>query len=208
METKDKYNLPRSPEKVSLSLRDSSAHPLKSWEMNKEALFSIWQQQQAVSEVAHADPQHVQEVAAAQLASMNSYYQSSVHQGQQCFRWAVLWGGVGGAFLLLAVVILLLRQPFEIGLVCGVSGLLLQGCAGIYLSLYKDASQRIVAFRSYIEKTQRLLLANSMCEQLEGEMKQTSRAEMIQHIVEAAVSEQRPQPVQNEGKHWPSFSWK
>src|SRR5262245_63879613 len=42
--------------------------------------------QQAVQEVAKANPSNIQEVAASQLAIINSYYQSGLHQSQQSFK--------------------------------------------------------------------------------------------------------------------------
>ncbi len=59
--------------------------------------------------------------------------------------------------------------------------------AGTYLYLYKHASDQLAAFRVSLESTQRLLLANSMCEKLEGEIEQKTRAELIQLMVDSAV---------------------
>jgi hypothetical protein len=59
--------------------------------------------------------------------------------------------------------------------------------AGTYLYLYKHASDQLAAFRTGLESTQRLLLANSMCEKLEGEVEQTTRAELIHLMVDSAV---------------------
>ena len=59
--------------------------------------------------------------------------------------------------------------------------------AGTYLYLYKHASDQLAAFRASLESTQRLLLANSMCEKLEGEVEQTTRAELIRLMVNSAL---------------------
>ncbi len=59
--------------------------------------------------------------------------------------------------------------------------------AGTYLYLYKHASDQLAASRASLESTQRLLLANSMCEKLEGEVEQTTRAELIRLMVNSAV---------------------
>src|SRR5947207_216589 len=143
MKKDDTLTTPDSPENVSLFPVDSSAHPLKVWDVSKGTQLSMWQQRQAVAEVAHADPNHVQEVAAAQLASTNSYYQSSLHQAQQSLRWSLFWSGVGCGFLLLAVGALLFRQAIEIAYVSAFGGVLMEACAVLYLRLYKDASDQL-----------------------------------------------------------------
>jgi hypothetical protein len=141
----------------------------------------------AVQEVAKADPNNIQEVAASQLSIINSYYQSGLRQSQQSFSWSLIWGGVGFGFLLLAVGVLLFRQPTEVAVASGIAGALVEAFAGIFLYLYKHASDQLAAFRVSLESTQRLLLANSMCEKLEGETEQTTRAELIRLMVNSAV---------------------
>ena len=53
------------------------------------------QRPQAIQEVAKANPSNIQEVAASQLAIINSYYESGLQQSQQSFKWALIWGGIG-----------------------------------------------------------------------------------------------------------------
>ncbi len=143
--------------------------------------------QQAVQEVAKADPNNIQEVAASQLSIINSYYQSGLEQSQQSFRWSLIWGGVGLCFLIASVTFLLFRQSVEVAYASGIGGAFMEVFAGTYLYLYKHASDQLAAFRVSLESTQRLLLANSMCEKLEGEIEQKTRAELIQLMVDSAV---------------------
>lgn len=143
--------------------------------------------QQAVRQVAKADPNNIQEVAASQLAIINSYYQSGLQQSQRSFFWSLVWGGVGLAFLIAAVIILLFRQPTEVAWSSGIAAAFMEVFAGTYLYLYKHASDQLAAFRVSLESTQRLLLANSMCEKLEGDVEQQTRAELIRLMVNSAV---------------------
>src|SRR5260370_30704765 len=143
--------------------------------------------QQAVQDVAKADPNNIQELAASQLSIINSYYQSGLQQSQQSFKWSLIWGGVGLVFLIAAVGFLLFRQPTEVAFASGIGGAFMEVFAGTYLYLYKHASDQLAAFRVSLESTQRLLLANSMCEKLEGEVEQTTRAELIRLMVNSAV---------------------
>jgi len=141
----------------------------------------------AISQTAKADPKNIQEVAASQLEIVNSYYQSGLRQSQQSFRWSLIWGGVGLAFLIAAVSVLLFRQPSEVAWVSALGGAIVEVFAGTYLVLYKNTSDQLSKFRESLEETQRLLLANSMCERLEGELEQNTRAEIIKQIVSSVV---------------------
>jgi len=143
--------------------------------------------QEAVREVAKADPSNIQEVAASQLAIINSYYQSGLNQSQQSFKWSLIWGGIGLGFLIAAISFLLLRQPTEVAIASGIGGAIVEVFAGTYLYLYKNASDQLAAFRASLESKQRLLLANSMCEKLEGDVEQTTRAELVRLMVNSAV---------------------
>jgi hypothetical protein len=143
--------------------------------------------QYAVQEVAKADPKNIQEVAASQLLIINSYYQSGLQQSQQSFKWSLIWGGIGLGFLIAAIGFLLWQQPTEVAIASGIGGAIVEVFAGTYLYLYKHASDQLAAFRAGLESTQRLLLANSMCERLEGEVEQTTRAELIRLMVNSAV---------------------
>jgi Cyanobacterial TRADD-N associated 2-Transmembrane domain len=143
--------------------------------------------QQAVQDVAKANPNNIQEVAASQLSIINSYYQSGLQQSQQSFRWSLIWGGIGLIFLIAAVSFLLIREPTEVALASGIGGAIVEVFAATYLYLYKHASDQLAGFRASLESTQRLLLGNSMCEKLEGEIEQTTRSELIRLMVQSAV---------------------
>jgi hypothetical protein len=153
--------------------------------------------QQAIAKVERADPANIQEVAASQLAIVNSYYQSGLEQSQQSFHWSLIWGGIGLVFFIAAVSFLLLHQSNEVALASGLGGAVVEVLAGTFLYLYKHASDQLAAFRSSLEGTQRLLLANSMCERLEGEIEQTTRAELIRLVVGSALNGPVPMLADN-----------
>jgi transcriptional regulator with XRE-family HTH domain len=147
---------------------------------------------EAVEQVAQADPRNIQEVAASQLAIINSYYLNGLEQSQQSFRWSLIWGGIGLGFLITAVGVLLFRQPTEIAYASGIGGAILDLLAGTYLFLYKHASDQLASFRLALDNTQRLLLANSMCEGLEKDAKQQARMDLIRIMVTSATPSDIP----------------
>lgn len=158
--------------------------------IGKRASSLYTDQREALEKTAKADPGNIQEVAASQLAIINSYYQSGLQQSQQSFRWSLIWGGIGFSFLIVAVSVLFFGRPTEVAFASGIAGALVEVFAGTYLYLYKHASDQLATFRASLESTQRLLLANSMCEKLEGEVEQSTRAELIRLMVSSAVNSQ------------------
>lgn len=143
--------------------------------------------QNAVERVAEADPKNIQEVAAAQAEIINSYYLNGLEQSKKSFFWSLIWGGIGSGFLLVAVSVLLLRQPTEIAYASGIGGVLVEMFAGTYLYLYKHASDQLAKYRFALENMQKILLANSMCEGLNTEAKQNARIDLIRLVVASAT---------------------
>jgi transcriptional regulator with XRE-family HTH domain len=152
--------------------------------------------QNTVDQVAEANPKNIQEVAASQLAIINSYYLNGLEQSQQSFRWSLIWGGIGLVFFVIAVIVLLFRQPAEVAYVSGIGGAIVEVFAGTYLYLYKHASDQLGRFRFALDNTQRILLANSMCESLEKAEMQSMRAELIRLIVNSATKTELSSPSQ------------
>jgi len=68
--------------------------------------------------------------------------------------------------------------------------------AATYLHMYRSASEQLAKFRPRLESTSYMLLADSMCERLEGGEKQRIRTELIRLIGSFAV---RQTSLQGEG---------
>ncbi len=143
--------------------------------------------QNAVERVAEANPKNIQEVAAAQVEIINAYYVNGLEQSKKSFFWSLIWGGIGSGFLLGAITVLLFRQPTEIAYASGIGGVLVEMFAGTYLYLYKHASDQLATYRLALEKMQKILLANSMCEGLDTEAKQSARIDLIRSVVTSAT---------------------
>jgi hypothetical protein len=63
-----------------------------------------------------------------------------------------------------------------------VSGAVVEVVSGLVFYLYGKTSSQLSAFHSRLEVLQRYLLANSICESLDGEARNTARAALIQEI--------------------------
>ena len=82
---------------------------------------------------------------------------------------------------------LLFRQPTEIAYASGIGGVLVEMFAGTYLYLYKHASDQLATYRLALENMQKILLANSMCEGLDTEAKESARIDLIRLVVTSAT---------------------
>ncbi len=63
-----------------------------------------------------------------------------------------------------------------------ISGTLAEVIAAINFRLYWKTSEQLAGFHDKLEATQRYLLANSICELLDGQNKQAARVELVRAI--------------------------
>jgi hypothetical protein len=133
-------------------------------------------------EIAEADPKDVQEVAAAQIRIINDYYASVLQQARQSFSAALIAAVVGLFFFLAAVGFVLTSKDSLVSAISVVSGGLVEVIAGINFYLYGRAAQQLSAFHQVLDRTQRFLLANSICENLTEPTKDQARAKLIEVI--------------------------
>ena len=63
-----------------------------------------------------------------------------------------------------------------------IAGAVVEVVSGVVFYLYGKTSSQLSIFHSRLEVLQRYLLANSICESLDGEARNTARAALIQEI--------------------------
>ena len=133
--------------------------------------------------VASLDPAKIQEVAATQVAISEMYYNTSLQHAQRLFRWALITAGAGLIFFLVAVALQVLQKPVEgswISLTCG--GILAVLALLIFI-LYGRVFNQLRAFHVRLDRTQQYMLANSICENLRGDVKQATQIELIRAMM-------------------------
>jgi uncharacterized protein YjbI with pentapeptide repeats len=136
----------------------------------------------AVERLSKAKPGEVQEIAASQIELLNDYYQQVLEQAKNCFRWALIAAGIGLVFFLAATGFLLYRNLLSVAVITTISGVLFELIAGVNFYLYAQTTKQLAEFHDRLNTTQRFLLANSVCEALEGAPKLTARHELVQFI--------------------------
>lgn len=136
--------------------------------------------QLAIEQLAAADPANVQEIAASSAQLLNLYHEQVLAQAQQSFRWALIAAAVGLLFFLFAIAFVLTQQALEVAAISAICGALVQFISAINFYLYGKTAAQMAEFQQRLERTQRFLIANSLCEGLEGDPKQRARSQLIQ----------------------------
>lgn len=167
----EKFNLPESSRPGLLNIISRVGHKVS---------YSV---ADSVERLSKADPKDVQEIAASQIQLLTSYYEISLDQARRSFLWALVAAGVGLIFFLAAIGFLLFYQQSQgIATASIISGSLIEVISAINFYLYGKTSAQFAEFHTRLGHTQRYLLANSLCESLEGEFKQQARADLVKVI--------------------------
>ena len=139
-----------------------------------------------IEKVAQTDPADIQATTANLMQIDNSYYINALNQSQRSFNWALIGGGVGVVFFIAAVFILIFRQPISESYVAAIitasSGGVVETIASIILVLHSRASNQANQCHERLNRMQRFLVAISHCENLESDLKNTTRAELIKKL--------------------------
>lgn len=136
--------------------------------------------------VAH--PGDVQEVAASQLQLMTSFYQEALTQSRRSFNWALFWAGLGTLFFIVAGGFALQNKDTATVVIPTIAGAVVQVVAGIVFVTYGKTASQLSDFLSRLQVLQRYLLANSVCETIQGTDKEKTRAELVREIAKIPQS--------------------
>jgi hypothetical protein len=143
-----------------------------------EELFS-----NAVDRIESANPKNVQEVAATQIRLLNSYYETILLQAKRSFLFAVTFASIGLLLFFIAIIFFLFLHTSNAAAISVVGGVIVQVISGINFVFYGKTTSQLSVFHNRLEKTQRFLLANSVCESLENELKGKARMHLIYTII-------------------------
>lgn len=138
--------------------------------------------------IAEASPSDVQRIAATQIELLVSYYNEILSQAKKSFNWALIAAGIGLFFLILSVGFVTARQDINISIISTLCGLIIEFISAINFYLYNRATLQMAIYQERLDRTQRFLLANSLCEGLDGEAKLKSRSNLIDVIAKTTYS--------------------
>jgi len=138
---------------------------------------------EAVQRLTRDEPIGVQETAARQIQILTEYYNAALSQAQRSFSLALIAAAVGLGFFLAAIgFIVFYNQEIRLPVISLISGALIEVISGINFYLYSKASSQLADFQVRLDMTQRYLLANSVCEGMEKNIKQIALLELVRAI--------------------------
>jgi len=145
--------------------------------------------------VAGLDPAKIQAVAASQVAMSERSYTTVLQHTQRLFRWALVAAGAGVIFFLVAVALLLVQPSVNGAVISLTSGGALEALAVLNFCLYGRVFNQLRAFDERLDRTQQYLLANSLCENLKGDVKQATQIELIRAMMHAVGRQEDKRPT-------------
>lgn len=135
----------------------------------------------------NARTEDVQLVAANQIKLLDDYYKIVLDQSRKSFSLALVAAIVGLGFFLGAVLSVLSSETIDVALISAIAGAIVEVISGVNFYLYGKTTAQMADFQSRLDMTQRFLLANSICENLDWESMQTTRSQLVLKIVDASA---------------------
>ncbi|RYF85837.1 MAG: hypothetical protein EOO03_12685 [Chitinophagaceae bacterium] len=140
----------------------------------------------ACEEVAQVSPGNTHEMGARLQQMILNYYADVRKQAQQSFHFALGAAVAGTLFFLGAALLSILNENGA--QVTLIAGSVIQVISAINFFLYGKASRQFSTFHICLERTNRYLLANTLCENLSCPVKRdVTRQGIIREILEAPM---------------------
>jgi len=118
------------------------------------------------------------------------YYNNVLQHARRLFRWALIAAGTGLIFFLAAVALLVWHQPVTGALISLTSGGVLEALAVLNFCLYGRVFNQLRELHERLDRTQQYLLANSICENLKGDVKQATQIELIRAMMHSLARQE------------------
>ncbi|WP_022953364.1 TRADD-N-associated membrane domain-containing protein [Leucothrix mucor] len=134
--------------------------------------------EKALERLTDSPTDDIRSTAASQIELLSRFYDLSLSQAQRSFRWALVAGMVGLIFFVAAIGFTMFDNQ-KISTVTLIGGGMVEFISGVNFYLYGKTIGQLTLFQGRLEITQRFLLANSLCESLGDELRDTTRAQLI-----------------------------
>lgn len=138
--------------------------------------------QDALQQVASANPDDILGVAASQFALSDSYYESVLSQAQRSFLVAIASGIFGLLLFSASILIAALRGEVTAAVLSAIGGSVVEVIAGLNFWIYGRASIQLDAFHVRLDRMQRYLVANSVCTNMADGPRDSARADLVRTI--------------------------
>ena len=134
--------------------------------------------EKSIERLSNIEKDDVKGTAASQIELLSRFYDLSLSQAQRSFRWALAASMVGLVFFLIAILVNN-EKTAEAALI---GGGIIQFISGVNFYLYNKTLSQLTLFQGRLETTQRFLLANSLTESLGDELRDITRAKLIDQL--------------------------
>lgn len=143
--------------------------------------------EETCARIATAEPGNTRAMAAHLNQMILDYYADVLSQANKSFWSAVLFGGVGVLFFFWAAYKSIGSGPTSSAATAGViGGAIVQAISGVQFFIYSRASRQFASFHICLERMNRFLVADTICDNLQnGSEKEAARIELI-HLVATA----------------------
>jgi hypothetical protein len=170
-----KYLHPNLNAEIFLPVPESEIHKTPS-------RFEIAPVSQVLGRLSATPPSNIQDIAASQTALLINYYNLGLDQARRSFNWALTAAVVGFVFFSLSLFFAIDTDFQNASIISLISGALLEIISGINFYLYGKSTSQLAGFQDYLDRTQNILLANSICESLPSTYKNKTRAELVKIV--------------------------
>jgi hypothetical protein len=147
--------------------------------LSSQAMIAV---KEIAAEISDAEPGDIQRIGSLVIELLNQYNQEVLSQAKTSFRWAVVAAAIGFAVFIGSVVAILSFGKPEIATIGTIGGAIIEVVGGLQFYLYGKTMGQLAYFQQSLDRTQRFLIANSICESLDSDNKQKSRAELVRLI--------------------------
>ena len=153
---------------------------------------------EALESLSKAKPGDIQTIAASQINLLTGHYEMMLKQAEKIFKAAKFALVIGALLFTVAVMLMLSYQSNVIVTITFICALLVELISGINFFIYWKTVSQLKGFHFRFDRMQSYLLANSVCESLDGEARTASRQELIRKI--ASIDEQHARRPADESK--------
>jgi hypothetical protein len=146
------------------------------------ALFN-WRkspQHDIARDITKVEPGDFQKVAASQIELNGRYYEEVLMYANRSFLVAVIAASMGIGLFIISWVTLFFVHYENISYIGLISGVVVEGIAGIGFALYYRASRQLESFHVRLDKVMIFLFANTVCEHIKDSgQKDDTRADLV-----------------------------
>ena len=142
-----------------------------------------------IKQLSETKPDDIQQKIGVLADFLTPHHEFALRQTKLSFVATLIAAAVGFVFLLCAIAFLLIEHSQSTATFSVISGAIAGLISGLFLSLHGQTTKQLDHYSRQLDQLNRFLLANSICESLEGESRQKARSDLVSKIVTVGVEQ-------------------